>query len=183
MTTDTVKELFKAYRHNVCILKEKEKIYENYKKMYEEEVKAPVYSVDETIEGMVIGSSILSDMPRSRTNAFRSITENVALNYMDEIGPNQTTLNKILKAMADVQKEIKKLKDDISLTDNLLSALTDKEQFIIKQTLIHGYTNREASNYYNEHFQIPLYERNFRKVKMEAVKEMFEIIKKMEVQA
>jgi hypothetical protein len=174
-----IKNLLNTYRENKAILEEKKKAYESFKKLLQYGNKKPNFTVDECIEGMSLPSPTLSHIPRSVTNKFSSVVENVFLNYQEEMKPNRFNNQKILQSMADITVDIESLIDSITLTDNLVNALTDKNRYIIEHTYIYGYTNKETNIFYNQKFPYPLQERAFKQSKINAIKDMAEILDKM----
>ena len=178
-TVQNIKLLLSNYRQNKSILEEKKKAHESFKKLLQYNDKKPNITVDECIEGMSLPSPTLSHIPRSVTNKFSSVVENVVLHYEDEMKPNRFNKQKILESMAEITIDIDNLSDAITLADNLINAMSDKVRFIVEHTFIHGYTFKETISFYNAKFLNPLQERQFKNIRAEAIKEMAEILKKM----
>jgi hypothetical protein len=178
-TIQNLKKLLGNYRQNKAILEEKRKIYQSLKEILEEENKKPLDTVEESIEGLSLASPVCSHIPRSVTNKFSSVVENVFLHYENDTVPDRYNQKRILEKMAALQKDMISLIDAITLTENLLNALTDKSRFIIEKIYFEGYTNNETSLLYNEKFRYLLSYRTFRDIKKNIITNMVNILNKM----
>jgi hypothetical protein len=178
-TIQNLKKLLGNYRQNKAIFEEKRKIYQSLKEILEEENKKPLDTVEGSIEGLSLASPVCSHIPRSVTNKFSSVVENVFLHYENDTAPNHYNIRKIMGKMAELQKDMLSLIDAITLTENLLNALTDKSRFIIEKIYFEGYTTNETSLLYNEKFRYFSSDRHFRKIKKNIITNMAEILNKM----
>ena len=180
-TIAEIKTMLSNYRPNKSLVKEKKKQLECLEAMLDYNNKKPNITEREAIEGACLNASRLSHIPRSITNKFHSVTESVALMYQEELKPNRFDKNKILTEISRIKFEMDKLSDEITLIDNLIKALSDKQRFIVKTKYIEGYTTKETNILYNEKFIFDLEETGLLKSKAKALQEMAEILSRMEV--
>lgn len=93
---------------------------------------------EEILESMCLPISVMSDMPKSVTNRINSITENVALNY------NQN--------LTEATKEIHKLNRDIEKVEIALKRLKDIDRFLINKKWIEDLSWNEVGREFTSHY-------------------------------
>lgn len=86
-------------------------------------------SDNDYIEGLTFSNFELSDMPHSNTNAFHSVTENVALNYKQVI---KNEAKEVKKALKEIVKEMYHIEIVIDKIEIGLNALTQTQIDILK---------------------------------------------------
>ncbi len=107
---------------------------------------------DKEIEGMSLKQNV-SDSPRSVTNKFHSIVEDVAEGYKKEYYKSPPSRQYILERIAIIESRIEPLRADAKLVDEvILPCLGDKERFIIASLYIDGYSWNEITNMYAERY-------------------------------
>lgn len=181
-TVEEIKELLKQYRPNRTELNERMKQIECLEAMVEYNGIKPNMSEREAIEGMCLGASRLSHIPRSITNKFTSKTENAVFHYENDMSANRFEQNKLLEGISKIRFEIERLEDEITLIENLLNSLRDKDKFIVETKYIQGYSTNESLLFYNEKYSpYTLGERQFLTRKAKALQNMADIKKSLGV--
>lgn len=136
-------------------------------------------NVRECIEGMSIHASVLSCTPRSITNEFRSIVEDVVMGYARE-GVTHFNGEELHDEITRICKVLFMLRRDIDEIDRLLEALGDKQRFIIERYYIAKIKDHyEVSVMYSETFKKPIGEDRAKQLTFEAINEMMAIRKKI----
>lgn len=167
-----IKSLLYAYRQNKSELNEMIKAKESLEeqiKYYRQETHD---TKDDFIEACGLKASVLSHIPRSITNKFSSITENIALNYQDQMKHKPYDLTPLAQAWIEIKQRINALNDDLQLSDNLIETLDARKKFVIRHKYILGHTMAEVTILHNETFPIPKEKRSIEDLKSMAEREM-----------
>lgn len=145
--------LLKKYRENTSdyhIALESFKNLENQLVLHKKP--SSLENTEEVIQGLAIGAVALSDMPKSITNKINSPTESVAMNYLYYLQPSELEIKAIKATLAEKARTLHQLNHEITLVDNLLISLTDKESFIIKNIYFKGFTATQVMWMFNNEF-------------------------------
>lgn len=140
--------------------------------------KGPQYdsTKDEEIEGMSLAVNA-SDMPRSVTNKFHSIVEDVAMSYCREWAKRPPTPLEVRERIAEIKSRIEPLRQEVKIVDEvILPCLNAKELFVIKKLYIEGYSWKEITEIYADEFDIKE-ERTLKDIRKFAFQKIKEVIK------
>lgn len=135
-----IEQLLRNYRANTGKLK----ILEDNKSKIEEELRQ---AIPDSVKYM--GSPVLSLVPFSVTNKFKSLTEDAGIQSKEY----KSELQDIL---AKTNNDIIYLKRVVLLTETLLGILGDEERFILENLYINNYQKYYIPNLYKEKFQQPI---------------------------
>lgn len=114
-----------------------------------------VEDIDECISGLSMQAPCIPEVPKSQTNKFSSVTENVAMNYGDELTHiNEFETIDLKRQQNKLKASIKLYRDNIFAVEKLVENLEDKEQFIIDHFFFRGYSFPEIALLYCERFRI-----------------------------
>lgn len=133
----------------------------------------------EIIAGMSLSTPILSSIPKSITNKYSSITENVALNYLQFLEPSSLEIAEIEKKISEQKKILTYSFERINLIEQMFLQLNEQEKFIIENIYINCYSLNKTLSMFNKEypdFSIETY-RAIRIRKFKALKKMTKRIK------
>jgi DNA-directed RNA polymerase sigma subunit (sigma70/sigma32) len=103
------------------------------------------FTAEETIEGMTLKAQVITDMPRSVTNSYHSVTEDVALTYDQEMH-SKNKVNKDLKYdIYHLEDIIEKQEQQLEVVDALIRSLNYKEQYTINCRYLQGMDEPETT--------------------------------------
>lgn len=109
-----------------------------------------IETADMVIEGLSMSASVITDMPKSVTNKFSSVTENAAMNYLRYLKASPLEIKAINAMLTEKAEQIHRYNKQIRLIDNILLCLTDTERFVIESVYIRGYNHRQTKELFNK---------------------------------
>lgn len=109
----------------------------------------------ETIEGMALSSTVISDMPKSKTNKKSNPTENIALTYKDRLTYiNKADKLKLMNENVRYNEKAEPLRDLVEKVDRMVKALNNEQKLIIQTYYMYepkwNYVSRTYLDVYNE---------------------------------
>lgn len=101
-------------------------------------------SKEAAIEGMILNSPVISDMPRGKTNKINNPTENIALNYKEKLTyTNKVDKIKLMNENYEYNQKAEPLRDFVEKVDRMLKALNNEQRLVVKTY----YMNEPKWNY------------------------------------
>lgn len=131
-------------------------------------------STNEVIESLSLSSIAISDMPKSQTNKFNSVTENTMLHYKDE-APEIDIID-IKSKINALKAEIEPLDKDVKRVNTFLSGLSKEEFLVINERYIYNQKWEYVSNAYYESFHQPRHIETLKNIRNEAFNKMGRMI-------
>lgn len=170
------KRLFEHRKNKANIKLLESKVQKLELELYYHNQVAEIESELDVIEGVTVQAQVISDMPRGGTNRFNSVVENYLLRRKEnalikfDIKRIITDIENIYGAIQDMQKEVQEI-------DEFIGALGDKQRFVIEKYYIAKIKDTcEVAIMYNAEFKKPLGEERIRQIKLEALREMQEML-------
>lgn len=153
-----IEKMLNEYREKKALLCFKERDIEALKQQLEYNNQVYIESDYEAIEGMSMTAAILSDIPKSVTNKFSSVTEETA------IGTNRYGIEKyhtndfdyeilsIKLKIARLEEEAKPYREIVETVDIAMKVLDAKEKFVIIRKYLRGYTIPEIVTHFAKNY-------------------------------
>lgn len=150
----------------VEIVKTLLKNYRNFKSDYEQlcsdllkyqaqlilHEKGKIESMEEVVLGLSLQASVITDIPKSETNKFSSVTENTTINYLYYLCPSPMEIKAIKRTIGEKARVLNHLNNNIRQVERLVAGLNDKEQFIARSIYFGGYNRPQTLHMFNKQF-------------------------------
>ncbi len=131
----------------------------------------------ETIEGMVLKSPMISDIPKSKTNKKSNPTENVALTYKENLKhTNEADKIKLMNENIRYNNKAEPLRDLTEKVERMLKALNNEQKLIVKSYYMYEQKWNYVSIAYTDVYKIPITINQLKNIRNTAMQTMLKVI-------
>lgn len=172
-----IEQMLKEYLKSKSQLEELESKIEKNKVLLKYNGKRFQESEAETIEGMVLKSPVISDMPKSKTNKKSNPTENIALTYKDKLTYiNKADKIKLMNENVSYNEKAEPLRDLVGKVDRMIKALNNEQKLIVQTYYMYEPKWNYVSKTYMEVYNEPKTINQLKNIRNVALEIMLEVI-------
>lgn len=150
-----IEEMLKNHLKRLAQLKELKSKIEKNEIQLKYDGKKMEMSVDEKIESMALKSTDYSKISTGKTNKKSTPTENIALNYRDDLTYiHKVDKIKLINEIKDYKRKAEPLEDFTGKVERMLGALNKEQKLVIESYYMYepkwNYVSRTYIDVYNE---------------------------------